>query len=60
MIASLYTMYLIFDIQLILGRGSKGLSLDNYVMGAMLLYIDIVQLFIELIKMIKSKGNGTQ
>lgn len=50
----IYMVYIVVDTQLILG-GSKrqyGLSLDDYIMGTMLLYVDIVGLFLQLLKIL--------
>merc|ERR1712159_775894 len=47
-IASLWitALYIVYDIQLIVGQnGKKKLSLDNYICGAMMLYIDFVRMF---------------
>lgn len=43
-IASLiaYCFYLIYDIQLIMGQKSLKLDLDNYILGSLIIYIDIV------------------
>jgi protein lifeguard len=40
--AILMGVYIIFDTQLILGRGKESLSIDDYIFAAMTLYIDIV------------------
>jgi FtsH-binding integral membrane protein len=45
-IACIYSIYLIIDTQLIVGGKNSELTMDNYVLGAVLLYIDIIQLFI--------------
>lgn len=44
--AVIYSIYILIDTQLILGGKNVALSLDNYVLGAVLLYIDIVGLFL--------------
>lgn len=51
-IACLYSIYLIIDTQLILGGKNQELTLDNYVLGAVLLYIDIIQLFLQILKIL--------
>lgn len=43
--AFLVSLYMIFDIQLIMGGRSNELSPEEYILGAALLYIDILQLF---------------
>mmetsp|Transcript_17390 Transcript_17390/g.23441 ORF Transcript_17390/g.23441 Transcript_17390/m.23441 type:complete len:172 (-) Transcript_17390:121-636(-) len=45
-----YGLYLIFDTQMIAGGRSHQLSMDDYVIGAMLLYTDIMMIFLELLK----------
>jgi FtsH-binding integral membrane protein len=54
-IGAVYSLYLIIDTQLILGGRKAELTLDNYVLGAAMLYIDIIQLFLQILKIIGSK-----
>jgi FtsH-binding integral membrane protein len=49
---------LIIDTQLILGGKNKELTLDNYVLGAILLYIDIIGIFLEILKIIGKQRNN--
>lgn len=44
-----YGFYLIYDTQLIIGGKSHELSIDDYVIGAMLIYIDIIVLFLRIL-----------
>jgi len=55
---AIYSLYLIIDTQLILGGKNKELTLDNYVLGAILLYIDIIGLFLEILKIIGKKRDN--
>ena len=50
--AAIYAFYLIIDTQLIMGDRRHALSLDNYILGAVLLYIDIIQLFLNLLRIL--------
>lgn len=50
--ALLFGVYLIYDTQLICGKHSHKLSVDDYVLGAMMLYIDIIQLFIYILRIL--------
>lgn len=43
--ALLVSFYLLFDLQLIMGGRSMELSPEEYILGAVLLYIDIINLF---------------
>ena len=45
----IFGLYLIFDTQLILGEGRYSLSIDDYVLGAMVLYVDIIMIFIYML-----------
>lgn len=54
-IAAVYSIYLIIDTQLIFGGKNYELSLDNYIMGAAILYIDIVQIFLQFLKILGDK-----
>merc|ERR1711953_429217 len=46
------SIYIIFDIQLITGKNSAKYSIDDYILAAMLLYIDILRLFVEILKIV--------
>ena len=50
----LYSMDFIWcDTQLILGTKRHGLSKDDYIIGAIVIYIDIVILFMRLVKLLR-------
>lgn len=51
-IAAIYSLYLVIDTQLVISREGTGLTLDNYVLGAVLLYLDIIRLFIQILKVL--------
>mmetsp|Transcript_46625 Transcript_46625/g.129698 ORF Transcript_46625/g.129698 Transcript_46625/m.129698 type:complete len:241 (-) Transcript_46625:108-830(-) len=51
----IFTMYIIFDTQLILGEyggHQNQFSIDDYVFAALNLYLDIIQLFLHLLRLI--------
>lgn len=48
--ALLASLYLIFDLQLIMGGRKCELSPEEYILGAIILYTDIIQLFIYLLE----------
>lgn len=56
-IAAIYSVYLIIDTQLIMGGREKELTMDNYVLGAVILYIDIIRLFLEILRIFGKKNN---
>ena len=52
----LYGFYIVYDTQLIAGGRYDELTYDDYVIGALLLYIDIVGLFMYLLALIGRKS----
>lgn len=48
--ALLASLYLIFDLQLIMGGRNCELSPEEYILGAVMLYTDIIQIFIYLLE----------
>ena len=48
----LFSIYIIYDTQLIIGNKSEMIEVDDYILGAFMLYTDIINLFIELLKII--------
>lgn len=55
LLAALYGLYLVYDTQLIVGEKRHKLSYDDYVLGALMLYIDIVGIFVHLLRIRKHK-----
>jgi len=47
----LFSFYLIFDTQLIMGKGELRLGIDDYVFAALNLYLDIIQLFLYILRL---------
>lgn len=50
----LFSVYLIYDTQLIAGKGERRLSEDDYILGVMMIYLDIINIFIYILS---SMGN---
>ena len=49
LIVLLFGLFLIFDTQQIVGKGKHVMSIDDYIVGALVLYLDIITIFIELL-----------
>lgn len=49
----LYSVYLVYDTQLIIGNKENKLDYDDYIIGALMLYLDIINLFIYLLEILK-------
>ena len=50
-----FGIYIVIDTQLIIGGRRMEISMDDYVIGAMILYIDIIQLFLYLLRILSKK-----
>lgn len=55
LIIFLCCFYIIYDIQLLVGNKEMALSIDDYVFAAMMIYIDIMRLFLEILKVLGRK-----
>eukprot|EP00826_Nyctotherus_ovalis_P023820 TRINITY_DN1832_c0_g1_i1.p1 TRINITY_DN1832_c0_g1~~TRINITY_DN1832_c0_g1_i1.p1 ORF type:complete len:236 (+),score=61.62 TRINITY_DN1832_c0_g1_i1:67-774(+) len=49
--AILFSFYIVIDTQLILGKGSARYSMDDYIMAAMNIYLDIINVFLYLLEL---------
>jgi FtsH-binding integral membrane protein len=52
-------IYLIYDIKLIMGGERRKLGIDDYIMAALMIYLDIINIFLEILKVI-SKLSGEE
>ena len=57
MLFDCFSTYIIYDTQLILGNQREKFNNNDYVLAAMCLYIDIINLFIEMIKIVATSLN---
>ena len=53
----IFGFYLVIDIQLVIGKNSRGYSTDDYIMASVSIYMDIVNLFIEILKLVGTVRN---
>ena len=49
------SVYLIYDTQLVVGNKTNLLKLDNYILGALLIYLDIIILFLRILRLLGKK-----
>lgn len=47
-----FGIYLIYDTQLILGNGSLKLTTDDYILASFMLYLDVINLFVNLLQIL--------
>lgn len=55
--AILYGFYLIYDTQLIVGGKKYELSIDDYIIGALMLYIDTIQIFLYILSLLGRRSD---
>jgi FtsH-binding integral membrane protein len=48
-------LFLIHDTQLIVGKGKWRLGLDDYIIGALIIYVDIITIFLYLLMLFGKK-----
>ncbi len=58
--ALLYGIYLIFDTQLVLGKFQNAYSLDDAYFATIQLYIDIIQIFLQVLQILSYANNWTK
>jgi FtsH-binding integral membrane protein len=52
-----FSIYLVYDTQLILGNGKHKLTIDDYIYAALMLYLDIIRIFLEILKLVGHARN---
>ncbi|XP_043201987.1 protein lifeguard 2-like isoform X2 [Amphibalanus amphitrite] len=57
LIALLFSMYLVYDTQQIVGGRKHEISAEEHIYGAIVLYIDIMQIFLALLQLVGSSDN---
>lgn len=50
-----YSIYILVDTHMIMGGKNKELSLDDYVLGSIILYVDIISLFLKILQILGKK-----
>lgn len=48
-------LYLIYDVKMIMGKENIKLNLDDYIRGAMHLYVDVIRIFIKILQALGEK-----
>lgn len=51
----LFGVFIVFDTQKIVGGKMYSLKLDDYIQGALILYIDIIQMFIYILRLLSNR-----
>ncbi len=53
--AVIYSVYLVVDTQLVLGGKNRSLQMDDYILGATIIYVDIISLFLKILRLLGKK-----
>ncbi len=53
----IYSIYLLYDTQLIMGKFGNEYQIDDYIIAAVMIYIDIIQIFLYLLQLLGDKRN---
>ncbi|CDW81450.1 UNKNOWN [Stylonychia lemnae] len=51
----IFGIYIVIDTQMIMGNNKYELSSEDYILGALILYLDIINLFLEILKILGKK-----
>lgn len=51
--AAVFSMYIIYDLQMIIGDRKLNISPEEYIFAALNLYVDIIRIFMELLKILR-------
>jgi FtsH-binding integral membrane protein len=51
-----YSFFIVYDTQLIAGGRYAELTYDDYILGSIMLYIDIIGLFLYILSLIGNRG----
>jgi len=51
----LMSVYLIYDTQLVIGKNSQLIKLDDYILGALNIYLDIINIFLKILRLLGKK-----
>ena len=55
--ALVFSIYLIYDTQLVVGKGTFSYSLDDAYLAAIQLYLDVINLFLFILQILGGGGN---
>lgn len=51
----IYGIYLIIDVHRLVNESRFGMTMDDYIIGAILIYLDIIMIFIKILEIIGKK-----
>jgi FtsH-binding integral membrane protein len=54
----IFSLYLIYDVQLVAGDKQKKFSEDDYILAALNIYLDIIGIFIQLLQFFGTRNSN--
>lgn len=58
--AAAFSMYIIYDLQMIMGDKTLSISPEEYIFASLNLYVDIIRIFMELLKILRYLNENSQ
>lgn len=58
--AAVFSMYIIYDLQMIMGDRKLSISPEEYIFAALNLYVDIIRIFMEMLKILRYLNENSQ
>ncbi|KAG5683467.1 hypothetical protein PVAND_012745 [Polypedilum vanderplanki] len=58
--AAAFSMYIVYDLQMIMGDRTLSISPEEYVFASLNLYVDIIRVFMELLKILRYLNENSQ
>lgn len=58
--AAIFSMYIVYDLQLIMGDKTLSISPEEYIFASLNLYVDIIRIFMELLKILRYLNENSQ
>ena len=49
----IYSIYIIYDTQLLIGNKENALDIEDYIFGALMLYLDVINMFLYILQFLK-------
>ncbi len=49
----IYAIYIIYDTQLLIGNKENALDIEDYIFGALMLYLDVINMFLYILQLLK-------
>lgn len=55
--AIIFSLYLLYDLQMLMGGKTQELSPDEYIFASMTIYLDVIQIFLNILQALQASDN---